>query len=146
MLKVNINMPSKIKENIKKDSSSEIITRKKFEKKEIEQNEKNLLGRKRKNDDSIRNHNKYSIDNIMIKIRNILKKYLILFVNNILANLYNKKQKKLILNKLNLPLKYNSLLKDIDYKSIANIIRKNENLKLLNNPIKDFLSNDISSK
>ena len=94
MLKVNINMPSKIKENIKKDLSSEIITRKKLEKKEINQNEKNLLGRKRKNDNSTRNHNKYSIDNIMIKIRNILKKYLILFVNNILANLNNNKQKK----------------------------------------------------
>ena len=93
MLKVNINIPSKIKENIKKDLSSELITRKKFEKKEINQNETNLLGRKRKNDNSIKNHNKYSIDNIMIKIRNILKKYLILFVNNILTNLYNNKQK-----------------------------------------------------
>ena len=89
MNKANINIHNNIVESIKNDLSSEIITRKRPGKKEeTHQKENILLGRKRKNDESIRYHNKYSIDNIMNKIRNVLKKYLIIFVNNILNNLY----------------------------------------------------------
>lgn len=147
ILKININIHNYIIESIKNDLSSEIISRKRPGKKEKTHNKENIfLGRKRKNDESMRYHNKYSTDNIMNKIRNLLKKYLILFVNNILNNLYNSKQQKLILNKLKLSHKSFSLIKNIDYKSIANIIRKNENLKLLRYSIKNLLSNDISSK
>ena len=147
MNKANINIHNNIVESIKNDLSSEIITRKRPGKKEeTHQKENILLGRKRKNDESIRYHNKYSIDNIMNKIRNVLKKYLIIFVNNILNNLYNCNQKKLILNKLKFPDKTFSLIMNLDYKFIANIIRKNKNLKFLNYSIKELLSNDISSK
>ena len=147
MNKANINIHNNIVESIKNDLSSEIITRKRPGKKEeTHQKENILLGRKRKNDESIRYHNKYSIDNIMNKIRNVLKKYLIIFVNNILNNLYNCNQKKLILNKLKFPDKTFSLIMNLDYKFIANIIRKNKNLKFLKYSIKELLSNDISSK
>ena len=47
-------------------------------------NNNNILkrnkGRKRKDDFSIPFHNKYAPDNIINKIKNILKKYLIIFV------------------------------------------------------------------
>ena len=44
-------------------------------------------GRKSKGDKTIRKHTKYSSDNITNKIKNILKKFLIIFVNNIINNI-----------------------------------------------------------
>ena len=105
-----------------------------------------LLGRKRKSDNTDRNHNKYSPDNIMIKIRNTLKKYLVSFINNIIHNILSKKQRKIILSKFNLHNRSLSLIKKVDYKSIANRIKRKDNLELLNFTIKKFLSLDISSK
>lgn len=105
------------------------------------------FGRKRKGDESIRIHNKYTPDNIITKIKNILKRYLIVFVNNIIFSLYGKENINTILNKLNLPKHASlSLIKDIDYKSIANKKRKNENLALLNISIKKILSFNVSGR
>ena len=105
------------------------------------------FGRKRKGDESIRIHNKYTPDNIITKIKNILKRYLIVFVNNIIFSLYGRENINIILNKLNLPKHASlSLIKDIDYKSIANKKRKNENLALLNISIKKILSFNVSGR
>jgi hypothetical protein len=110
--------------------------------------ESGMLGRKRKGDSSNRRHNKYNSDNIIIKIKNILKKYLIIFINNIIKNLIDDViQRNLILNTLNLNDNNTEyLIKDIDYKFLSEKINKNDNLKLLFLKIKDFLSQKISPK
>ena len=82
----------------------------------------------------------------MNKIRNILKKYLVLFVNNIIYNLYNKEQKNQIFSKFNIYDNSLPLIKYIDYKSLANRIKREENLDLLDLTINSFLSFDISNK
>lgn len=133
-------------ERIKKD----LVIKRKTKSKKFIVNKKEkeiiLLGRKRKSDNTDRNHNKYSPDNIMIKIRNTLKKYLVSFINNIIHNIFSKKQRKIILSKFNLHNRSLSLIKKVDYKSIANRIKRKDNLELLNFTIKKFLSLDISSK
>ena len=80
-------------------------------------------GRKKLNDNTERKHGKYSSDNIVKKVKGLLFKYLITFINNIL-------QKEII--------------KDLDYKKYINHLRKKENLKYLHLPIKDLLSFEIS--
>lgn len=109
---------------------------------------KRNIGRKPKDDFSISHHNKYAPDNIINKIKNILKKYLIIFVNNIINNLYSLKQITKIISKLNFPIisKSTNLIKDIDHKSISNIKKKDENLQLLNYNLKDLLSFNLSSR
>ena len=109
--------------------------------------EKTLLGRKKKHDTTHRIHDKYSPDNIINKIKSILKKYLIIFVNNIIYSLYNRKELNQIFVKYNLPNhKSPFIIKDLDYKSIVNMKRKKENLDLLQLSVKEFLSKNISSK
>ena len=132
ILNQNLNVSDKnnaLIERIKKD----LVIKRKTKSKKLIVNKKEkeiiLLGRKRKSDNTDRNHNKYSPDNIMIKIRNTLKKYLVSFINKF--NLYNRSL---------------SLIKKVDYKSIANRIKRKDNLELLNFTIKKFLSFDISSK
>jgi hypothetical protein len=80
-------------------------------------------GRKKLSDNTERKHGKYSSDNIVKKVKGLLFKNLIAFMNNIL-------QKKII--------------KDLDYKKYINHLRKKENLKYLHLPIKDLLSFEIS--
>lgn len=159
--KVDIN--EKIKDKIKNLLKSKSILENNFVKivrkeiteklntrgKRLNKDNKNKVnfGRKRKGDESIRIHNKYTPDNIITKIKNILKRYLIVFVNNIIFSLYGKENINTILNKLNLPKHASlSLIKDIDYKSIANKKRKNENLALLNISIKKILSFNVSGR
>ena len=149
ILNQNLNVSDKnnaLIERIKKD----LVIKRKTKSKKLIVNKKEkeiiLLGRKRKSDNTDRNHNKYSPDNIMIKIRNILKKYLVSFINNIIHNIFSKKQRKIILSKFNLHNRSLSLIKKVDYKSIANRIKRKDNLELLNFTIKKFLSFDISSK
>ena len=105
------------------------------------------IGRKKKNDESIRCHNKYTTDNVMNKIKNVIKKYLIIFINNVINKLYDQKHILSILNKLDLPVSRSlPLIKDIDYKSLANKTKKNDNLKILNFSLKEFLSQNISMR
>ena len=105
------------------------------------------LGRKRNNDESIRNHTKYSSDNIISKIKTILKKYIIIFMNNLINFLYTPEQRHSIISELNLhTLKSSDLIKDVDYKSTANRKNKKENLTLLNYSLKQFLSFDLSAR
>ena len=108
---------------------------------------KKQLGRKTKRDKSNRNHNKYTPDNIVNKIKNILKKHLIIFVNNIIRSLYDKDQIDEFLYNLDLPESISDyVIKDLDYKSLANMKKKNENLNLLELTVKKFLSQSVSSR
>ena len=108
---------------------------------------KNQLGRKTKLDTSVRSHNKYSPDNIINKIKNILKKQLIVFVNNIIKSLYNPMQINILLFNLGLPFSQSDyIIKDLDYKSFADAKKKIENLNFLELTLKEFLSQKISSR
>ena len=108
---------------------------------------KKQLGRKTKRDKSTRNHNKYTPDNIVNKIKNILKKHLIIFVNNIIRSLYDKDQIDEFLYNLDLPESISDyVIKDLDYKSLANMKKKNENLNLLELTVRKFLSQSVSSR
>lgn len=127
---------------IKKESSKN----KKLDKK-IDNSVKMKLGRKTINDETIRNHNKYSPDNIINKIKTILKKYIIIFINNVINCIYTLKQRNIIMSELSFPIyKTSDLIKDIDYKSTASKKKKLENLLLLNFSLKQFLSFDLSRK
>ena len=131
------------KKLIKKD----IVKKYKKKNKETENIIKKKLGRKRINDESIRNHNKYSSDNIINKIKTVLKKYIIIFVNNIINYLYTEKIKDSILLALNFPKNSSlELIKNVDYKRTANIKKKRDNLNLLGYSLQKFLSFNVSGR
>ena len=70
-----------------------------------------------------------------------------MFVNNIIISVYGSKRINEIRTILNLPKHASlSLIKDINYKSIANKTRKKDNLDLLTFSIEDFLSCDVSTR
>ena len=134
-------------EIVKKDITEKLNTRSKRLDKEFKDKQEIKYGRKKKEDLSIRSHNKYASDNIIIKIKNIIKKYLILFINNIILSLYGAKKINEIRKILNLPKHVSlSLIKDINYKSIANKTRKKDNLDLLTISIEEFLSCRVSTR
>ena len=142
----NIKNDSRI-EIVKKDITEKLDTRSKRTNKRLKNKEDIKFGRKKKEDLSFRIHNKYTTDNIIIKIKNVMKKYLIIFVNNIIISLYGSKKINEIRTILNLPKHASlSLIKDINYKSIANKTRKRDNLDLLTFSIEDFLSCDVSTR
>ena len=142
----NIKNDSRI-EIVKKDITEKLDTRSKRTNKRLKNKEDIKFGRKKKEDLSFRIHNKYTTDNIIIKIKNVMKKYLIIFVNNIIISLYGSKKINEIRTILNLPKHASlSLIKDINYKSIANKTRKKDNLDLLTFSIEDFLSCDVSTR
>ena len=88
-------------------------------------------GRKKGNDETIRNHNKYTPDNIIKKIKAKFIENLLLFVN-ILLSIYKGVENQ-------------KILKDLDYKYINNL-NKVADLQMLDMPIKDLLSQDVSAK
>lgn len=111
---------------------------------------KNNIGRKKKNDNSKCNHNKYIPDNIVKKIKNRISDFLIEFINNLINSIYNTNEINKILLNLNLhkfKLKnQKKIIKKIEHKFSANLTKKEDNLKLLNSTLKEYLSNKISTK
>ena len=111
---------------------------------------KNNIGRKKKNDNSKSNHNKYIPDNIVKKIKNRISDFLIEFINNLINSIYNTNEINKILLNLNLhkfKLKnQKKIIKKIEHKFSANLTKKEDNLKLLNSTLKEYLSNKISTK
>ena len=111
---------------------------------------KNNIGRKKKNDNSKCNHNKYIPDNIVKKIKNRISDFLIEFTNNLINSIYNINEINKILLNLNLhkfKLKnQKKIIKKIEHKFSANLTKKEDNLKLLNSTLKEYLSNKISTK
>ena len=62
----------------------------------------NQRGRKLKQDETIRNHNQYSPDNIISKIINIIYESIFDFINNLINAVYNDEEKRNIFDELNL--------------------------------------------
>ena len=144
----NINIKN-IKEFLKQTDSIR-RTKKNQETTNKKEGEKPNLGRKRKKDNSKGNHNKYTADNIVKKIKNRISDFLIEFSNNLINSIYDiDKINKILLN-LNLSkLKSNNLkqvIKKIEPKSIANLMKREDNLKILDLTLQEYLSNKISIK
>lgn len=126
----------KLESIIKIEENTRFNNKKKFKHKKIINNEKKITidkkyfkrGRKKGNDFTKRYHNKLTSDNIIKKIKAKLFRYLIFFCNNILKS-----------NNLNIELKY------INYKIIDSLNKKKE-LELLEMPLKELISKDISPK
>ena len=92
------------------------------------------IGRKRKNDETQRNYDKYKSDNIIKKIKSKFFEYLVIFINKILET-YNEGRKK----------GFYYYQKFVYKKYISDITIKN-NLKYLYQTLKDLLSQEISHR
>ena len=121
------------------------------EKKEIKFNNKSNIksGRKTKNDFSVRTHNKFSFDNMIDKIKNMINTSLVLFCNKIIKAIYTNEEQIIqifSMAKISKEISRTKIIKDIDYSFLANKRKGNEILELLNMTVKDYLSNKISLK
>lgn len=106
-------------------------------------------GRKLKNDISKRSHNKYSFDNLVDKIKNMINTSLVLFCNKIIKAIYTNEEQIIqifSMAKISKEISRTKIIKDIDYSFLANKRKGNEILELLNMAVKDYLSNKISLK
>ena len=139
-------------DKIKLELDSNVKKRIKGAKIQFKKSNERQLGRKRKGDLSIREHNNYSSDNIISRIKNMLNRTLVTSINRIIKSIYkeDKKRKKIIINSLKslniIPYKNNIKINKIDYNYIAKIKKSNGNLELLNKTLKQYLSIKISSK
>ena len=127
-----------LEQNMSDKAFLSIKRRNRNKEKKIKENNKKL-GRKKKGVLEKGEHNKFSKDNIIKKIKKNLLKYLIIFINNILKWVfsYNEQNKKVC---------ERFKIKKLDYNKIVNITNKNFNLQLLKMTLKDFISQDISKK
>lgn len=125
--------------------------RKKKSKRIPKEKERQILGRKVKDDFSIRKHNKYSSDNIIKKIKRELFECFLKFVNKIInENLDSIKKAKYRANlrpieKRSRQNKNENLLKIINYKYIDRLNKKID-LSLLNMPFKELFSKEVSPR
>jgi len=112
--------------------------------------QKKKLGRKKKEDESGSNHNKYSPDNIIKKIKVKILDYLLNFINKLLYTILDDNTIKSCLKNIN-KREYeenskDNLIKYIDYKIFINNMKKDQNIKFLETTIKELLSNELSPK
>ena len=108
-------------------------------------------GRKTKNINSNRIHNKYSPDNIIKSIKTKLNDSLLFFLNKLINSIYNAEEINQILLDLKIPLitkdsDKNKILKKNDYKTRLKKSSKSYNLKFLSLTINEYISENISSK
>jgi hypothetical protein len=102
-----------------------------------------------KNDFSVRINNKYSCDNLIDKIKNMINISLVSFDNKIIKNIYTDNAEiKQIFSDAKLPQKFSTtkVIKGIDKNFIVQKRKGNEILELLNLTVKDYFYNKISSK
>ena len=160
--KMNINDNDKIKLYLELDPEDAVIIEIKYQlnpkiRMRRKKNNKVLFklkrGRKKKDDSTKANHNKYSSDNIIKAIKAKLNECIINFINKIINYVYRINKVKLIqiiggLNNIKVKesSKYIEVIKKIDYKTFVNKTNKKYNLELLSQTIKEFLSKKISKK
>jgi hypothetical protein len=97
---------------------------------------KKKIGRKRKNDTSIAEHDKYAVDNLRRKCKRIILSYALNFINETIKKIYNNNIGNGIYRKQLLPLK--------NYQQYDTTIDFNQNL--LNKTLYDIFSEEVSSK
>ena len=113
--------------------------------------DKNIIksGRKKKNDISNRFHDKFSSDNMIDKIKNMINLSLVAFCNKVISSIYGDKTEiNEIFSSARLSNKISrtKVIKDINYNFIYNKKKAREVLELLNITIKEYLCNKISQK
>ena len=116
-----------------------------------ESNETIKIGRKKKSDGSIRFHNKYSLDNLFNKAKNMINKSLIEFINILINKIYTKEKIKRMFLELNIEKKKSNsklikVIKDNQYNFIKDKKKSSDILKLFSLTIKEYLCNEISTK
>ena len=125
-------------------------TRKKNIKK-LEAKIKVKKGRKKKHDSTKRNHNTYSPDNLIDKIKNWINYSLITFLNELINSLCSQEEKIQLISELKLSRDkkvqvLKNIIKKINYNFRANRTNKIDNLKLFDLTIYAYLSTKISTK
>ena len=116
-----------------------------------ESNETLKTGRKKKSDGTIRFHNKYSLDNLFNKAKNMINKSLIEFINILINAIYSKEQIKRMFLELNIEKKKSNpklmkVIKDNQYDFIKDKKKSSDILKLLTFTVKEYLCNELSTK
>ena len=116
-----------------------------------ESNETIKTGRKRKSDVTNRFHNKYSLDNLFNKTKNMINKSLIEFINILINKIYTKEKIKRMFLELNIEKKKSNsklikVIKDNQYNFIKDKKKSSDILKLFSLTIKEYLCNEISTK
>ena len=96
-------------------------------------------GRKKKDDSTERKHSKISPDNIIKKLKSKFIDFLMKFVNNLIPYINLKKGEREGEGKI-------KLLKKVNYKKYIDNMNRKQNLIILQKPIKDILSYEISTK
>ena len=91
------------------------------------------LGRKKKTDNTKRKHDKNVPDNIIKKCKRIFFKYIIIFINSIIKTYTTNHQE-------------NYEFKNLSYENYVNNLKKDKEIILLNMPLKDLVSLDVSNK
>lgn len=129
-----------------------LIKRKKRRRKgkiKFSESKQKIRGRKSQEDLSHRKHNKYSADNIIKKVKSKFLDNALLFINNVIRTNLNINElteyNKLLRENKRGDCQIENLIKPIDYRLIDKIKREKD-LLLLKQPLKDIFSNDISSK
>ena len=91
------------------------------------------IGRKKKTDNTKRKHDKNVPDNIIKKCKRIFFKYIIIFINSIIKTYTTNHQE-------------NYEFKNLSYENYVNNLKKDKEIILLNMPLKDLVSLDVSNK
>ena len=106
------------------------------------------IGRKKKEDTMIHDHNKNSEDNIIKKIKAKITNYLINFINKVINLSFSEEKIKSYIKKIkdDKEPEKEDLIKILDYDQTINMNKKEQNLKFLKMSLKEYLSIDISRK
>lgn len=142
--KISINKSMNFSLNSKEDEDSQDPIE---EKSTNLKTQKKSLGRKRKSCNDKGEHNKYSPDNMRKRFKNKCLNVLILFLNDAINKYFKPNEKyELVPYDENKNKSYTqNLLKKLSYKRmIYHIFKKNDNLHLLNESLKEIASNGIS--
>ena len=91
------------------------------------------VGRKKKTDNTKRKHDKNVPDNIIKKCKRIFFKYIIIFINSLIKTYKTNHQE-------------NYEFKNLSYENYVNNLKKDKEIILLNMPLKDLVSLDVSNK
>ena len=116
-----------------------------------ESNETIKTGRKKKSDGTNRFHNKYSLDNLFNKAKNMINKSLIEFINILINYIYSREQIKTMFLELNIEKKKSKskiikVIKNNQYNFIKDKKKNNDIIELFTLTVKEYLCNKLSIK
>ena len=138
---------------VESDIEDQVLLGKKRKKKNKEKNKDNIkkeIGRKKKEDTSIRKHNRYCGDNIIKKIKFKLLEGFLKFVNKVINKTLDEdklfKYFKIIKPKSRSMTKFENILKMIHYQNHIESININKDLSILHMTFKELFSQEITGR